>query len=72
MGYDAYDQGADMIWPSGGEFWCNLPGTHVHIVASYEKIMIDFTSYEISICSFAVFGTRYVRDGLPIPSEIDL
>ena len=28
--------------------------------------------YETSICTLAVMGTRYVRDGQPLPTEIDI
>ena len=32
-GLDHYGQGLGMIWPFGGEHWCNLEGAYVHIVS---------------------------------------
>ena len=59
-----------MIWPFGGEHWCNLEGTYLHIVFDLSH-MAD-QNYEMSICSLGVIGTRYVRDGQPLPAEITL
>ena len=61
-----------MVWPFGGEHWCNAEGDHVHIVADLGHLMMG-GDYEMSICSLGVMGTRYVRDGEPtLPAEIYL
>ena len=62
--------GRGMIWPFGGEHWCNKEGTYLHIVSDLSH-MAD-QDYEMSICSLGVIGTRYVRDGQPLPAEITL
>ena len=59
-----------MIWPFGAEHWCNLEGAYIHIVSDMSHLAGE--DYETSICSLGVIGTRYVRDGESLPSEITL
>ena len=59
-----------MTWPFGAEHWCNLEGAYLHIVSDMAHLADE--DYETSICSLGVIGTRYVRDGEPLPQEIDL
>ena len=39
------------------------------MVADLNHLLGD---YDISICSFGVYGTKYVRDGDPLPSSVKL
>ena len=59
-----------MIWPFGAEHWCNLEGAYIHIVSDMSHLAGE--DYETSICSLGVIGTRYVRTGESLPSEITL
>lgn len=69
-GNEAGDKVVDgMVWPFGGEHWCNAEGSHVHIVADLSHLVGD---YEMSICTLGVIGTRYVRTGEALPAEIQL
>ena len=62
-----YNQGEGLVWPFGAEHWCNLEGEYVHIVANLRHLVGD---YEMNVCSLGVIGTRYVRDGEALASEI--
>ena len=62
--------GGGYIWPYGAEHWCNLEGQYLHIVSDMSHF--EGQAYETSICSLGVIGTRYVRDGNPLPAEITL
>ena len=55
-------------WPYGAEHWCNLEGQYLHIVSDMSHY--EDQNYETSICSLGVIGTRYVRDGEPLPASI--
>ena len=59
-----------MTWPFGAEHWCNLEGAYMHIVSNMAHLADK--DYETSICSLGVIGTRYVRDGEPLPQMINL
>ena len=61
-----------MVWPYGKENWCNLEGTYLHFVANLSHLMATHGSFTTSICTVGVFGTRYVRDGDPLPSSIEI
>ena len=39
----------------GFEVWCNMPGRYTFFVAT------GIPTVQLSICSIAVFGTRYIR-----------
>ena len=59
-----------MLWPFGGEHWCNLEGKNLHLVVdlSHHHLQDDDAErqkdqFEISVCSLGVIGTRYVRPG---------
>lgn len=57
-----------MVWPFGGEHWCNTEGDHVHIVADLGHLDTD---YEMSMCTLGLMGTRYIRDK-SIPTEVNV
>ena len=61
-----------MVWPYGKENWCNLEGSHLHFVASLSHLMAAYESFEMSICTVGVFGTKYVRGGDPLPETIEI
>ena len=61
-----------MVWPYGKENWCNLEGAYLHFVADLSHLMPSPGSFTTSICTVGVFGTRYVRDGDPLPSSIEV
>ena len=62
-----------MVWPYGKENWCNLEGTYLHYVADLSHLITtDPYSFTTTICTVGVFGTRYVRDGDPLPSSIEV
>ena len=58
-GGDAFGVGQGMIWNYGKELWCNLEGQYMHFVA--ELSHLSASSYEMSICSLGIMGTRYVH-----------
>ena len=60
------------MWPYGKENWCNLEGTYLHYVADLNHLATSYTNCETSICTVGVFGTRYVRDGDPLPGTIEV
>ena len=61
-----------MVWPYGKENWCNLEGAYLHFVADLSHLMPSPGSFTTSICTVGVFGTRYVRDGDPLPSSLEV
>ena len=61
-----------MVWPYGSEHWCNLEGIYLHIVADLSDLMTAYGSFDTSICTVGVFGTRYVRDGDSLPTRIEI
>ena len=61
-----------MAWPYGAENWCNLEGKYLHYVAELSQVLADHGSITASICSVGIFGTKYVRDGSPLPSSIEI
>ena len=53
-------------WPEVGfESWCNLLGRYTFLVAQHVPLET------VSLCSFAVMGTAYIRDE-PLPTTIEL
>lgn len=58
-------------WAFGKEAWCNMQGRYTTIVADYSHIMDSYSEITPSICDFAVFGTRYIRDG-SVPEQFEL
>ena len=61
-----------MVWPYGAENWCNLEGSHLHLVADLSHLMAKYGRITSSICTLGVFGTRYVRDGPPLTDTIEI
>ena len=61
-----------MVWPYGAENWCNLEGTHLHFVADLSHLIPLYGSFESSICTVGVFGTKYVRDGPSLPETLKI
>ena len=62
-----------MVWPFGKEDWCNMKGRYFHMVADmsqYESIAAD--SDIVSVCSVGVYGTKYVRNGDPVITSIEI
>ena len=49
--------GVGMVWPFGGEHWCNLEGQYLHIVADLNDLYVETSDYEMSLCTLGVFGT---------------
>ena len=68
---DPFGYGEGMMWPYGAENWCNLEGTHLHLVADLNHLVAS-GSFTMSICTLGVFGTRYVRDGPSLPASIEI
>lgn len=60
--------GVHNIWNYGEEIWCNQEGQYLHIVANLTHLAGE--KYEMSICSLGVMGTKYIRDGDPVPQTI--
>ena len=48
-------------WVYGFETWCNLEGQYTFIVMDLTNLSDD--TYEMSLCTVGIMGTRYVRDG---------
>ena len=57
------------MWRYGKEAWCNLEGRYIHIVANLTHLSTQ--SYEMTICTFAVFGTQYVRN-TTVPASLEI
>ena len=49
-----------------------MEGAYLHFVADLSHLMVTHGSFTTSICTVGVFGTRYVRDGDPLPSSIEI
>ena len=54
-------------WRHGQEAWCNLEGRYTHIVREYASTLY---ASSLSICSFGVMGTRYIRDTAIVTFEV--
>ena len=54
-------------WQFGVEAWCNLEGRYTHIVADFSRIT---SSYQVSLCSIGVMGTKYDRSSTVVTSHI--
>ena len=54
--------GTGMDWTYGGEHWCNLEGSYLHIVSDMSHLQADSSNYIASICSLGVMGTKYERE----------
>ena len=52
----------------GKQAWCNLEGRYIHIVANLTHLS---GPYEMTICTFAVFGTQYVRN-TTVPTSVEI
>lgn len=59
------------MWKYGIEKFCNLEGQFIHIVGDLSHLA-DRSLYMQSICSLGVMGTKYVREGDPLPETIEL
>ena len=57
------------MWRYGKEAWCNLEGRYIHIVANLTHLSTQ--SYEMTICTFAVFGTQYGRNST-VPASLEI
>ena len=61
--------GRGKVWPFGKENWCNLEGQYLHMVADMSQhVSTAADSDTVSICSVGVYGTKYVRNGDPVPN----
>jgi len=56
------------MWRYGKEAWCNLEGRYIHIIANLTHLA---PPYEMTICTFAVFGTQYVRN-TTVPASLEI
>ena len=56
------------MWRYGKEAWCNLEGRYIHIVANLKHLVAP---YEMTICTFAVFGTQYGRNST-VPTSLEI
>ena len=65
-----YGRGRGMVWPYGSENWCNMEGQYLHIVSHLSYGDGWWVGAEISLCSLAVYGTKYVRPGDPLPDRV--
>ena len=61
--------GSGMVWPFGGEHWCNLEGRYVHIVSDMRAYEFPQVYYEVSVCMLGIMGTRYVRGQDPAEQQ---
>ena len=62
-----------MVWPFGKENWCNLEGRYLHMVADMsQQIASAENSDTVTVCSVGVFGTKYIRNGEPLPDTIEI
>ena len=70
-GGDIFSKGLGMVWPFGKENWCNLEGRYLHMVADMsQQIASAENSDTVTVCSVGVFGTKYIRNGEPLPDTI--
>ena len=63
-----------MVWPFGKEDWCNLEGQYMHMVADLNHLKDTYDSYTMSVCSVAVYGTKYIRkggEGAQLPTKVE-
>ena len=67
---NAFGQDQGTVWPYGDEQWCNLEGQYLHIVADLSQVNDGISNYQMSLCTLAVYGTKYVRVGAPLPSSV--
>ena len=51
------------MWKYGDEQWCNLEGRYLHLVADLRQQYLASSTYEATICSLGVYGTKYSRTG---------
>ena len=61
----------DRIWNYGKQVPCNLEGRYVHVVADLNGLAQTHTNYQMSLCSYGIMGTKYVRDE-PVASVIEI
>ena len=61
----------DRIWNYGKQVPCNLEGQYVHVVADLTGLAQTHTTYQMSLCSYGIMGTKYVRDE-PVASVIEI
>ena len=55
------------VWNYGKEIWCNMEGRYMSIVADLTSLSSE-SSYEMSLCSVGILGTKYSRaTTLPTP-----
>lgn len=57
--------GINTLWNYGREIWCNLEGRYTTIVADFSGVP---GNYNVSICNFAIMGTKYGRTASFTPS----
>ena len=70
---DPFGVGTGMNWTYGGEHWCNLEGSYLHIVSDMSHLADSSNNFIASICSLGVMGTKYEREnGGELPSTIGL
>ena len=62
-------KGFERIWNYGKQVPCNLEGQFVHVVADLTGLAQ--TNYQMSLCSYGIMGTKYVRDE-PVASIIEI
>ena len=61
------------VWPFGKENWCNMQGRYLHLVADMSQhVSTAADSDEVSVCSVGIFGTKYVRNGEPLPEVVEV
>lgn len=70
--YTVFHGQRGLVWPFGGEIWCNMEGRYLHFVADLSRYMPNGSQDTVSICAIGVFGTKYVRDGEPVPTSITM
>ena len=61
----------ERIWNYGKQVPCNLEGRYVHVVADLNGLAQRQTNYQMSLCSYGIMGTKYVRDE-PVASVIEI
>ena len=63
--------GFKRIWKYGKQVPCNLEGRYVHVVADLTGLAQTHINYQMSLCSYGIMGTKYVRDE-PVASVIEI
>ena len=61
----------ERIWKYGKQVPCNLEGRYVHVVADLNGLAQAQGNYQMSLCSYGIMGTKYVRDE-PVASVIEI